>query len=80
MKKEPNVLSLIGPLIDELKVAWNEGFVLQSYKEKNSSIFKVALMCVGCDIPSTRKLCGFLGHSAILGCSKCYKSFPGDIG
>ncbi|CAG2254157.1 unnamed protein product [Mytilus edulis] len=34
----------------------------------------------GCDIPATRKLCGFLGHGATLGCSKCYKTFPGDIG
>lgn len=81
MKKEPSVPSFIGPLIDELKVGWNEGFLLKSYKKKNEeTTFKVALMCVGCDIPATRKLCGFLGHSATLGCSKCYKSFPGDIG
>lgn len=80
MKKEPNVQSFIDPLIDELKVAWSEGFRLQSFKDRNSSIFKVALMCVGCDIPATRKLCGFLGHGATLGCSKCHKSFPGDIG
>lgn len=37
-------------------------------------------MCVGCDIPATRKLCGFLGHSATLGCSKCFKKFPGSVG
>ena len=28
------------------------------------------------DIPATRKLCGFLGHSAKLGCNKCLKEFP----
>lgn len=37
-------------------------------------------MCVGCDVPATRKLCGFLGHTANLGCSKCYKEFPGTVG
>ncbi|CAC5417978.1 unnamed protein product [Mytilus coruscus] len=81
MKKEPSVQTFIGPLIDELKVGWKEGFLLTSYQEKNKeTIFKIALMCVGCDIPATRKLCGFLGHGATLGCSKCYKTFPGDVG
>lgn len=42
--------------------------------------FKIAFLCVGCDIPATRKLCGFLGHSACLGCSKCSKIFSGDFG
>ena len=28
-----------------------------------------------CDLPAGRKLCGFLGHSAHLGCSKCKKEF-----
>lgn len=37
-------------------------------------------LCVACDIPACRKVCGFLGHSAELGCSKCMKKFPGPIG
>ena len=28
------------------------------------------------DIPATRKVAGFVGHSAIKGCSRCLKSFP----
>ena len=78
---EPQVPSFITPLVNELDMAWNQGFSLKSHKNPNSNdIFKIALMCVGCDIPATRKLCGFLGHSAILGCSKCSKHFPGDFG
>ena len=34
-----------------------------------------ALTCCTSDIPATRKLCGFVGHSAKLGCSKCSKEF-----
>ena len=37
------------------------------------------MFCIGCissDILATRKLCGFLGHTARLGCNKCLKSFP----
>ncbi len=32
------------------------------------------------DLPATRKTCGFLSHSAALGCSKCLKRFPGTAG
>lgn len=37
-------------------------------------------MCVACDIPASRKCCGFKGHSANYGCSQCMKFFPGVIG
>ena len=40
----------------------------------------MTLLCVACDIPASRKVCGFLGHSATLGCSKCLKQFPGQVG
>ena len=36
---------------------------------------KAGLLCVACDIPAARKVCGFLGHMAKLGCSKCTKEF-----
>ena len=42
--------------------------------------FILALLCIGCDVPASRKLCGFLGHSATMGCNKCKKEFPGMIG
>ena len=31
---------------------------------------------MGCDIPAARKVCGFVGHRALKGCSKCLLSFP----
>ena len=42
--------------------------------------FRGALLYVACDIPVCRKVCGFLGHNANLGCSKCLKRFPGGFG
>lgn len=78
---EPPVQSFVAPLVDELKVAWERGFELCSYESPEIKLtYKFALMCVGCDIPATRKLCGFLGHTAKLGCSKCTKIFSGDFG
>lgn len=50
--------SFIEPIVEELREAWH-GFSLKSYKSKTPVIFKLALLCVGCDIPASRKLCGF---------------------
>ena len=34
-----------------------------------------AILFFSSDIPATRKLLGFVGHAATLGCSKCLKKF-----
>ena len=39
-----------------------------------------ALLCVTCDLAAGRKACGFLGHNAHLGCSRCFKKFEGSVG
>lgn len=41
---------------------------------------RCALLCVACDLPAGRKVCGFLSHNARLGCSRCWKRFPGGVG
>jgi len=61
MDKEPPTNSFIKPLVDELNEAWENGFNLVSSITKQVETFNVALLCVGCDIPACRKLCGFLG-------------------
>ena len=42
-------------------------------------LIRGCIACVTCDVPAIRKLCGFLGHTARLGCSKCLKEFPTRI-
>ena len=37
-------------------------------------------ICVACDLPAGRKIHGFQSYSARLGCSRCYKKFPGEFG
>ena len=39
----------------------------------------MTLVYVMCDIPAARKVCGFAGHSAVHGCSKCYKEFQAGL-
>ena len=51
---------------------------------KTTSLFGVvpircALKCITCDLPATRKVCGFSSFSEVLGCSKCKKRFPGSV-
>ena len=57
----------------ELKEAWSNGFIAST--EKSQVCIKLALSCVTCDIPATRKVCGFLGHNSELGCNKSWKKF-----
>ena len=79
--REPHLVinSYLYPLVKELK-AFQNGIKLQV--PSNSLVHgvqqvtvKVVLGPVICDIPASRKTCGFMGHSARLGCSKCLKQF-----
>ena len=62
MQKEPRTNTFLKPLVDDLLIAWNDGFELISC-DGLMNIHKAVLLCVGCDIPAARKLCGFLGNN-----------------
>ena len=74
--KEPeiSVNSYLNPLVADLKELW-VGKNLYISTTGCHSIVRCALICCSCDLPAGRKLCGFLAHSANLGCSKCTKKF-----
>lgn len=78
--KEPSLTinSLLRPFVDELLMFLNG--IQMNVHAKGSKLVRCALLCVACDIPACRKVVGFLGHSATLGCSKCLKKFPGSVG
>ena len=74
--KEPelHMNSFLQPLVSDLTKLW-EGVCMKT--ANNVSIMvRAGLLCVGCDIPAARKVCGFLGHRATMGCSKCLLPFP----
>ena len=79
---EPKITinSYLEPLVKELCLLWEEGLTLKIHSVSELQKVRCALLCVACDLPASRKVCGFLGHSANLGCSKCYKFFPGTFG
>lgn len=55
----------IEPLIDELCEMWT-GVTMQVHTVSSSELVRCALLCVACNLPAQRKLCGFLGYSAKL--------------
>ncbi len=61
--------SYLGPLVEDLNVGWNDGFVVKTHGDSEISL----RICIACDIPASRKVCGFLGHNA-LGCNKCFNN------
>lgn len=77
--KEPalSIDSYLQPLVKELNEYYTEGFLALTPFNTHIRI-RLALSCVSCDIPATRKVCGFLSHHAKLGCNKCYKDFISD--
>ena len=77
----PSLNTFLEPFVNELKEFWNPGIRLYTAESpKFRLLFRIALMCVACDIPAARKCCGFKGHNANLGCSRCAKYFPGGFG
>lgn len=76
--KEPKltVNSYIAPLVQELNDAY-KGWTIPLKRGGASSVhIRACFGCITCDIPASRKICGFLGHAARLGCNKCLKEFP----
>lgn len=72
---EPKMInSLLRPLVDELCKLWT-GVMLKNVHGAQV-IIRAALICVACDVPAARKVCGFLSHNALHGCSKCLCKFP----
>ena len=78
---EPNLVlnSYLTPLVEELKQGWENGFGVTSCNHVQVNV-RVALSCIACDIPASRKVSGFLGHNATLACNKCLKAFPVTFG
>lgn len=58
-------------LVSDLLSLW-DGVLLSVPGTNTKFNFRCALLGVSCDLPAGRKTCGFLSHSANLGCSRCY--------
>ena len=74
--KQENILTVgLIPGLHELQ-DFLIGIPLSVHSCSVPQVVRCALLCVACDIPACRKVSGFMGHSAVLGCSRCLKQFP----
>ena len=77
-----DINSFLAPLVDELISLWEVGV---SLRHPGSPLFSkrfcAALLCVACDMPASKKVCGFTAHNSRRGYNKCRKEFvTGGIG
>lgn len=74
--KEPSLTmnALLEPLVNELKSLW-EGVVMKT-SDDLQVLVRGDLLCCNCDVPASRKVCGFVSHNAYHGCSRCLLTFP----
>ena len=80
LDREPKDLNqFLEPVVDELK-ALCKGVRLRSCLSRFALTFRAAVISISSDVPATRKICGFKSHSALVGCSRCLKKFPGGFG
>ena len=68
-----SINSYLTPLVTELLQFWVG--VQITLLNSDNKIIRAALLAVACDVPASRKVCGFLCHSANLGCNRCYCEF-----
>ena len=76
--KEPekDINTFLQPLIDDLKILHKGVTIRNANSFFGSTTIRGMLICIGSDLPATRKICGFLSYNATKGCSKCLKEFP----
>ena len=71
---EPKLHTFLNPCVDEINGLW-KGFRVTASLSTVPLKVVAALLCVAADIPATRKVCGFVGHSVNRACSKCFNFF-----
>ncbi|XP_065892610.1 uncharacterized protein [Dysidea avara] len=78
--KEPKLTmnAYLMPLVQDLEEFWIGVNIKCNNYIPNTLCIRAAVICCASDIPASRKLCGFVAHSATLGCSKCLKPFPSE--
>ena len=74
---EPNLVmnTYLAPMIKDLQDLWKG---VEMKLPTGNKLVRAALLCTGCDIPASKKLCGFRGFGSSRGCNRCFKLFEGS--
>jgi hypothetical protein len=72
--KEPSLHEInnyLYPIVNQLNWLWN-GYYIKTHEHNNGRFVRGAIIGCSCDVPASRKLCGFI--SARIACYRCHKS------
>ena len=70
-----HVNTFLSPLVQDLQMLY-DGITFQNPSTiLGYTTIRATLACIVCDLPATRKVCGFSNFNAAYGCSKCKKKF-----
>ena len=72
-----HINTYLTPIVVDLLALWRG--VSFTVADNSTATIRCALLCIACDLPAGRKVCGFLSHAANLGCSKCYCTFSSGV-
>lgn len=70
-----HINTYLAPIVKDLKDLYAGVTVSNPNSYCGTTLIRAILSCISCDLPATRKVCGFYSFSALRGCSKCLKEF-----
>ena len=75
--REPkkHINTYLSPIVKDLKQLYTGVVMMNPGSFCGTTLVCAVLSCVSCDLPATRKVCGFYSFSSLYGCSKCLKQF-----
>lgn len=72
--------SFLRPLVNDMQALYRGiSFNNTSSCLTLNTTIRAVLLCVTCDLPATRKTCGFSNFNSLYGCSKCLKQFQTEV-
>ena len=70
-----HINTFLSPLVWDLRVLYDGVSFQNPSSLLGYSTMRATLACITCDLPATRKVCGFSNYNSTFGCSKCMKEF-----
>ena len=70
-----NINAFLTPLVNDFQLLYSGIRFHNVSSLLGYTNLRATLACIACDLPATRKVCGFANFNSTFGCSKCMKQF-----
>jgi hypothetical protein len=74
-KKSTLMNNILKPFVTEMQELYTTGARIPTQSRPEGRLVKVKLLCVACDTPAARAVCGYPGVGSYMGCTRCNKRF-----